>query len=75
MVPSLEKEEEEKLLEVLEKHRSAIGWTIADIKGISPSICMHNILMEENFKPTVDQQRHFNLNMQEVFKKEVLKLP
>jgi hypothetical protein len=41
--------EEEKLLRVLRDNKQAIGWTIADIKGISPSLCMHKILMEENF--------------------------
>ncbi|KAL5556754.1 hypothetical protein UlMin_038990 [Ulmus minor] len=43
---SLNDLEEEKLLRVLREHRKAIGWTIDDIKGISPSICMHKILME-----------------------------
>ena len=31
--------EEERLLEVLRKHRGAIGYTLDDLKGISPSIC------------------------------------
>ncbi|KAK4386088.1 hypothetical protein Sango_2479400, partial [Sesamum angolense] len=39
--------EEEKLIHVLREFREAIGWTIADIKGISPSTCMHTILLEE----------------------------
>ena len=29
--------QEEKLVQVLKEHKTAIGWTIADIKGISPS--------------------------------------
>jgi hypothetical protein len=29
--------QEEKLLDVLREHKEAIGWTIEDIKGISPS--------------------------------------
>ena len=33
--------QEEKLIRVLKDHRTSIGWTIADIKGISPSTCMH----------------------------------
>ena len=33
---SLESEQENKLLEILRTHKTAIGWTIADIKGISP---------------------------------------
>ncbi|KAL5574633.1 hypothetical protein UlMin_016332 [Ulmus minor] len=71
---SLNDLEEEKLLRVLREHRKAIGWTIDDIKGISPSICMHKILMEETYKPLVQTQRRLNPSMQEVVKKEVVKL-
>ncbi|KAM1247717.1 hypothetical protein ACFX2J_043620 [Malus domestica] len=39
--------EEEKLIRVLKEHKTAIGWTLADIKGISPTTCMHRILLEE----------------------------
>ncbi|KAL0367467.1 UNVERIFIED_CONTAM: hypothetical protein Sradi_3636800 [Sesamum radiatum] len=42
--------EEEKLIRVLREFREAIGWTIADIKGLSPSTCMHRILLEEGAK-------------------------
>ena len=44
------------------------------MKGISPSICMHKILVEDNFKPTVEHQRRLNPNMKEVVRAEVLKL-
>ena len=53
---SLSDLEEEKLLRVLKEHRRAIGWTISDINGISPSLCMHKILMEESYKPIVQSQ-------------------
>ena len=42
---SLTPREEEKLLRVLREHRTTLGWTISDIKGISPSICIHKILI------------------------------
>ena len=45
---SLSDVEEEKLLRILREHKKALGWTIFDIKGISPSICTHKILMEDN---------------------------
>ncbi|BBN67230.1 hypothetical protein Prudu_17S000100 [Prunus dulcis] len=32
--------DENKLLRVLKEHKTAIGWSIADIKGISPTLCM-----------------------------------
>ncbi|RDX82431.1 hypothetical protein CR513_36780, partial [Mucuna pruriens] len=41
-------EQEEKLLEVLRKYKKAIGWTLADLPGINPSICMNKILLEED---------------------------
>nr|XP_023911338.1 uncharacterized protein LOC112022950 [Quercus suber] len=45
---SLSDVEEEKLLRILREHKMALGWTIFDIKGISPSNCTHKILMEDN---------------------------
>ena len=55
-------------------HKIALGWSIVDINGISPSICMHKILMEESYKPSVEHQHRFNLNMKDVVRAEVLKL-
>ncbi|KAL2243646.1 UNVERIFIED_CONTAM: Retrovirus-related Pol polyprotein from transposon 17.6 [Sesamum indicum] len=66
--------EEEKLIRVLREFREAIGWTIADIKGLSPSTCMHRILLEEGAKPSREEQRRLNPLMMEVVKKEILKL-
>ena len=71
---SLTPREEEKLLRVLREHRIALGWTISDIKGISPSICMHKILMEEFYKPSIKPQRRLNSVMKEVVRAEILKL-
>ncbi|XP_027099229.2 uncharacterized protein [Coffea arabica] len=66
--------EEDKLLRVLREHKEAIGWTIADIKGISPSVCMHRIRLEEDARPIRQPQRRLNPIMMEVVKKEVIKL-
>ena len=45
---SLSDVEEEMLLRILRENKKALGWTISDIKGSSPSICTHKILMEDN---------------------------
>ena len=58
---------------ILKEHKEAIGWSIVDLKGIDPSICMHHIHFEENAKPHRDMQRRLNPNMREVVKKEVVK--
>ena len=71
---SLSNMEEEKLLKILKEHKEAIGWSLANIKGIRPSMCMHRILLEEDGKRTVDAQRRLNPSMKEVVHKEVLKL-
>ena len=74
VVASLTPGEEEKLLRVLREHRTALGWTISNIKGISPSICMHKILMEELYKPSIEPQRRLNPAMKEVVRAKILKL-
>ena len=60
-------------MEILRKNKEAIAWLVEDLKGISPSICMHKILMEENAKTSIKHQRRLNPVMKEVVKKEVLK--
>ncbi|KAI3828508.1 hypothetical protein L1987_02609 [Smallanthus sonchifolius] len=70
---NLTKEQEEALMKVLSTHKAAIGWSIADLKGISPSIVMHRIVTDQVITPSHDAQRRLNPNMREVVKKEVLK--
>ena len=65
--------EEQKLLEILRKYKEAIAWSIEDLKGISPSICMHKILLEENAKTFIEHQRLLNPVIKEVVIKEILK--
>jgi hypothetical protein len=70
----LNDEQESKLLKILRMHKGAIGWTIADIKGISPLICTHRIYLEDNAKPSREIQHRLNPNMKEVVWAEVLML-
>ena len=66
--------EEQRLLEILKKHKESIAWSSEELKGISPSICMHKILLEETSRPSIEHQRRLNPVMKEVVRKEVLKL-
>ena len=59
---------------VIKDHKRAIGWTLADIPGISHSFCMHRILLEEDAKPVRQPQRRLNPQLMEVVKKQVTKL-
>ena len=70
---SLKEEEESQLVEILKKHKAAIGWHISDFKGISPSYCMHKIDMEADYKPVRQPQKRLNPVMKEEVQKEVPK--
>ncbi|KAL0533995.1 hypothetical protein IC582_028272 [Cucumis melo] len=70
----LNQKQEERLIEVLKKKKQAIGWTLDDIKGISPTFCMRYIILEEGAKDKIQPQRRLNPTLKEVVMKEVLKL-
>ncbi|CAN6544195.1 unnamed protein product [Malus baccata var. baccata] len=71
---TLTAQEEDKLVRVLREYKIAIGWALADIKGISPTTCMHRILLEEGSKTSREAQRLLNPPMMEVVKNEIIKL-
>ncbi|GJX34462.1 reverse transcriptase domain-containing protein [Tanacetum coccineum] len=63
-----------KLVSILKKHKEAFAWKTIDILGICPSFCKHKIQLLDDKKPVVQKQRRLNPNMQEVVKKEIVKL-
>ena len=70
---ALTEAEKQKLLVILRKYKEAIAWSIEDLEGISPSIYMHKILLEDNAKTSIEHQSRLNPVMKEVVRKEVLK--
>ena len=66
--------QEEPLLQLLRRHKQALGWSISDLHGISLLICTHRIFVEENTKPLQQMQKRLNPNMKDVVQGEVLKL-
>jgi hypothetical protein len=70
----LSPEENEKLLNLLKKHRKVIGYSTNDLKGLSPAFFTHRIPMEDQCKPVVDHQKRLTHAMREVVKKKVIKL-
>ena len=61
------------LLQILRKYKEAIAWLIEDLKGISPSICMHKILLNNDARNSIEHQRGLNPMMKDVVRKEALK--
>jgi hypothetical protein len=70
----LSEDETFRLLIVLEKHRLAFGYSLKDLKGISPALCTHRIPIDPSYTPSREPQRRLNNAIRDVVKKEVLKL-
>ena len=70
----LTNKETSKLIAILEKHRSVFGYSLLDLKGISPMLCTHRIPIDPTITPSREPQRRLKNTMREVMKKEILKL-
>jgi hypothetical protein len=46
----LSNDETQRLVTTLEKYWLVIGYSLKDLKGISPSLCIHRIPMEQDHK-------------------------
>jgi hypothetical protein len=66
------KKEEEQLMMVFKMHCKALGYSLADLKGISPSIAIHRIFMEQGAQPVVDFQSKLKPDIKEVVRKETI---
>ncbi|XP_025616833.1 uncharacterized protein [Arachis hypogaea] len=74
VVTDLSDQEEKQLLEVIWKYKKAIGWSLSDIVGISPQMCLPRIFLEEGAKPVRQPQRWLNPTILDIVKKEVTRL-
>ncbi|CAM8990149.1 unnamed protein product [Rhodiola kirilowii] len=71
---ALNEDETSKLVHVLKANKKALGYSIDDITGIIPSLCMHRINLEEDVKPSREMLRRLNPKLSEVVFKEITKL-
>ena len=74
IAPDLNMKHVECVVEVLKRFKRAIGWTIRDFIGIPPGIFSHQIQLMPGHKPSIQHKIHFNPLMQELVKKEIIKL-
>ena len=65
----LSQEESLRLITVLEKHHSAFGYSLQDLKGISPALCTHRIPTDPDPIPSREPPPKVNNAMREVVKK------
>ena len=60
--------------EEMNKLIAGLGYTLQDLKGISPALCTHRIPLDPTIALSIEPQIRLNNAMREVVKKEVLKL-
>ena len=66
MIISLQLDEQEKrLLDVLWQNEQEIVWTLVDLKGFNPSLCIYQIFLEEDSRPIMEAQRRLNPKVKE----------
>ncbi|GJR46848.1 reverse transcriptase domain-containing protein [Tanacetum coccineum] len=70
----LSQDEKTSLINVLKNQKQAIAWKLSDIRGIDPEFFSHQILLEDDYEPSVQHQRRVNPKIHDVIKKEVEKL-
>lgn len=56
------------MIDLLKKFKREIGWTIVGIRGVSPFLCMHKIILEDGERDIIDGQRMLNSITKEVVK-------
>lgn len=50
----LAEDQKNQLLNILKKQKRDIAWKISNIKGTSPTVCMHRIFLKENSKNSIE---------------------
>ncbi|GJV58241.1 reverse transcriptase domain-containing protein [Tanacetum coccineum] len=74
ILSQLSKENKNKLVSILKRYKQTFAWKTTDIPGIRSSFYKHKIQLLDDKKLVVQKQRRLNPNMQEVIKKEIVKL-
>ena len=69
----LNEEQEKRLLDVLRRNEKPISWTLAELRGLYPSLCTHRIFLEDDSRPVREAQRQLNPKVWEAVKEEILK--
>jgi len=73
IVNDLNPGQETQVLDLPMENQEALGWTIGDIRGISPTIVQHRIHVEDNAKFYEDRQIRLNSTLQEMVNEQILK--
>lgn len=68
---SLDSDQQQNLIWVLQKYKGAFSWDYPDMKGIYPQLCTHHIYIEKDAHPIQQPQGRLNLHLKDIVKEEL----
>jgi hypothetical protein len=71
---SLETNQQQKLIQMIQGQSGAFAWDYSDMKGIHPDTCMHHIYTNDQIRPVRKPQRRMNPALKDIVKEELQKL-
>jgi hypothetical protein len=71
---SLETDQQQKWIQMIQAQSGAFAWDYSDMKGIHPDTCMHHIYTNDQIKPVRQPQRRMNPSLKDIVKEELQKL-
>jgi hypothetical protein len=71
---SLETDQQQKLIQLVQGQSDAFAWDYFDMKGIHLDTCMHHIYTNDQIRPVRQPQRRMNPSLKDIVKEELQKL-
>jgi hypothetical protein len=68
---SLETDQQQKLIQMIQGQSGAFAWDYSDMKGIHPDTCMHHIYTNDQIRPVRQPQRRMNPALKDIVKEEL----
>lgn len=70
----LDSEQQQKLIQVLQKNKGPFSWDYPDRKGIDSQLCTHHIYTEKDARPIRQPQQRLNPHLKDIVKEALQKL-
>lgn len=71
---NLDSDQQQKLIQILQKHKGDFSWDYPYMKDIDPQLCTHHIFTENDAFPNRQHQRRLNLHLKDIVKEELQNL-
>ena len=70
----MERELQDQIAKVIERHLDAFAWFASDMSGIDPDFLCHHLAMDNQVRPVRQRRRKFNEERRQAIRDETQKL-